>query len=214
MELMGRTIADLVGCLPLVGSIKKTVRFWLNKCAFPGVTIDANTPLYRDLKDTYNFGRNVRLQNCRLTGYVSMGDYSYANDSNFGATKNAPITIGKFCSIAGGCTFLTEDHPLELLSTGDLTPIFGETPRGESQPITIGNDVWIGTKSTILKGVTVGDGAVVGAGSVVTKDVAPYSIVAGVPAKPIGRRPKIRDNWWDWEIGTIRANRRLFFNKE
>ena len=77
--------------------------------------------------------------------------------------------------------------------------------------VTIGHDTWLGHGSTILPGVTVGDGAAVGAGAVVSKDVAPYTIVAGVPAKPIRERSTARPPsatalaWWDWDHARLRA---------
>ena len=77
----------------------------------------------------------------------------------------------------------------------------------------IGNDVWIGMNAMILSGVKIGDGAVVGAGSVVTKDVEPYAVVAGNPAREIRKRfddqtisELLKANWWDWDIQKIREN--------
>ena len=79
--------------------------------------------------------------------------------------------------------------------------------------ITIGNDVWIGYEAVILSGVTIGDGAIIGTRAVVTKDIPPYTIVGGVPAKPIRRRfdeetvARLEElRWWDWEEEKIRRN--------
>ena len=132
------------------------------------------------------------------------------------------LTIGKFSSIACGAKFLftSANHALGALSTYTF-PIFFEEwdlPRGEVASawdnrggIAVGNDVWIGFEAVILSGVTIGDGAIIGARAVVTKDVPPYTIVGGVPAKMIRRRfddstiaalEAIR--WWDWEEARIR----------
>ena len=132
------------------------------------------------------------------------------------------LKIGKFCSIACGAKFLftSANHSLGSLSTYPF-PIFFEEwgldakdirqawdKRGD---IVIGNDVWIGFEAVILSGVTVGDGAIIGSRTVVTKDVPPYTIVGGVPARPIRRRfedaviEKLEAlRWWDWDEEAIR----------
>ena len=93
----------------------------------------------------------------------------------------ASIQIGHTCLIASGCRFIDHNHGSEGGTPMKLQP---EVPG----PIQVGNDVWIGVNCIVLKGVTIGDGAIVAAGSVVTKAVAPYSIVAGVPARLIRSR--------------------------
>ncbi len=134
------------------------------------------------------------------------------------------LTIGKFCSIACGAKFLfnSANHTLGSLSTYPF-PIFFEEwglpvediPQAwdNKGDIVIGNDVWIGYEAVILAGVTVGDGAVVGTRAVVTKDVPPYTIVGGVPAKPIRKRfsEAVIDRllalqWWDWPEERIAAS--------
>ena len=132
------------------------------------------------------------------------------------------LKIGKFCSIACGAKFLftSANHSLRSLSTYPF-PIFFEEwgldakdirqawdKRGD---IVIGNDVWIGFEAVILSGVTVGDGAIIGSRTVVTKDVPPYTIVGGAPARPIRRRfedaviEKLEAlRWWDWDEEAIR----------
>ena len=132
------------------------------------------------------------------------------------------LKIGKFCSIACGAKFLftSANHALRSLSTYPF-PIFFEEwgldakdirqawdKRGD---IVIGNDVWIGFEAVILSGVTVGDGAIIGSRTVVTKDVPPYTIVGGAPARPIRRRfedaviEKLEAlRWWDWDEEAIR----------
>ena len=132
------------------------------------------------------------------------------------------LKIGKFCSIACGAKFLftSANHALRSLSTYPF-PIFFEEWGLDVKDIrqawdnrggiVIGNDVWIGFEAVILSGVTVGDGAIIGSRAVVTKDVPPYTIVGGVPARPIRRRfedaviEKLEAlRWWDWDEEAIR----------
>lgn len=134
------------------------------------------------------------------------------------------LKIGKFCSVACGAKFLftSGNHSLRSLSTYTF-PIFYEQWGLDSKnirdawdnkgDIVIGNDVWIGYEAVILSGVTVRDGAVIGTRAVVTKDVPPYTIVGGVPARPIRRRfdpqtiARLEElRWWDWEEERIARN--------
>lgn len=130
------------------------------------------------------------------------------------------LYIGKFCSIACGARFLFNSANHTLRSFSNYTfPIFYEAWGHGMSPaeawdnkgdIVIGNDVWIGYDAVILAGVTVGDGAVIGARAMVTKDVPPYTIVGGVPARPIRKRfpdetvkALLRLRWWDWPLEQI-----------
>ncbi|OTO20390.1 acetyltransferase [Enterococcus sp. 3H8_DIV0648] len=131
------------------------------------------------------------------------------------------LIIGKFCSIACGATFIfnSANHRQSALSTYTF-PLFYEEWQLDKEHVTsawdnkgdivIGNDVWIGYEATILSGVTIGDGAIIGAKAVVTKDVPAYSVVGGVPAKEIKRRfdadtiQKLQQiKWWDWSYEEI-----------
>lgn len=134
------------------------------------------------------------------------------------------LVIGKFCSIACGTKFLfnSANHALDSLSTYTF-PIFFEEwglpvediPKAwdNKGDIVIGNDVWIGYEAVIMAGVTIGDGAIIGTRAVVTKDVPPYTIVGGVPAKPLRRRfddetvkRLLALKWWDWPAEKIRRH--------
>lgn len=134
------------------------------------------------------------------------------------------LQIGKFCSIACGAKFLfnSANHTLSSLSTYPF-PLFFEEWGLEKKSvmkawdnkgdIVIGNDVWIGYEAVVLAGVTIGDGAIIGTRAVVTKDVPPYTIVGGVPAKPIKRRfPEetisalLEIQWWNWSEERIARN--------
>ncbi|MBQ9092492.1 MAG: CatB-related O-acetyltransferase [Prevotella sp.] len=132
------------------------------------------------------------------------------------------LVIGKFCSIACGAKFIFNcaNHTLRSLSTYTFPLFFEEWDLQKSElasawdnkgDIIIGNDVWIGYDAVIMAGVTIGDGAIIGTRAVVTKDVAPYSIVGGVPAHEIRKRfaPEVIERlkelkWWDWPEEKIR----------
>jgi len=153
-----------------------------------------------------------------------IGDYSYGTPTVF-PHPGRKLKIGKFCSIALGVTiFLGLNHRSDLITTYPFTAFPDNWPRakflkGEEVDaisrgdVIIGNDVWIGYGATILSGVKIGDGAVVGAMAVVTRDVEPYCIVAGNPARTIGKRfdddtirKLLEIRWWDWPIEKINAN--------
>lgn len=181
--------------------------------------------------------QTVYLKNVITGPNIEVGDYTMYNDfvrdprdfEKNNVLYHYPVNgnklrIGSFCSIACGAKFLFTgaNHALGSLSTYPF-PIFFEEwgldvknirqawdNRGD---IVIGNDVWIGYEAVILSGVTIGDGAVIGARAVVTKDVPPYTIVGGVPAKPIRRRfddetaEKLRRiSWWDWDEERIKRS--------
>ena len=134
------------------------------------------------------------------------------------------LIIGKFCSIACGAKFIfnSANHNLSSVSTYPF-PIFFEEWGLNIKDVTaawdnkgniiIGNDVWIGYEAVIMAGVTIGDGAIIGTRAVVTKDVPPYTIVGGVPAKPIRKRfdnetleELLKIRWWDWPEEKIARN--------
>jgi len=149
---------------------------------------------------------------------VTVGDYSYFAGYN----QVFYTSIGKFCSVASFARINTTNHPTyNRIAQHHFTYRskrfgFGEDDAGffaqrKDKAVTIGNDVWIGHNAVIMPGVTIGNGAVIGAGSIVTTDVDPYSVVVGVPAKRIKMRfsddliIKIeQSNWWDWDYLTIK----------
>lgn len=156
---------------------------------------------------------------------VSVGRYSYMKNGYIGSLAS----IGKFCSLAPNLRAGDGMHPTDWLSSHPFQygaaewfkfwPEHREFSAELSLPKetakvapVIGNDVWIGANVTLLRGVVVGDGAVIGAGSVVTRDVEPYSIVGGVPAKTIRKRfdeetiaRLLRIGWWDYEMMTLQG---------
>ena len=170
--------------------------------------------------EVVSFARRVFVEpyaTLPFRAFADMGAYSYVVGSIQG-----DIGIGRYCSIAANVQLMGDSHPMERLSTHPLTyhPVFEEIAREDygrdflvepysvaDAPVTIGNDVWIGEGVLIAQGVTIGDGAVVAARSVVTKDVAPYTIVGGVPARPIRKRFDtdlidllLEAKWWDFNF--------------
>lgn len=146
---------------------------------------------------------------------VTMKRYSYMGKNN----SVCNTKIGAFCSIASYCSIGGGAHDLNCVSTSPIfnegKNIFGqhfaEISNELNKDVTIGNDVWIGEKVFIKDGVTIGDGAVVGAHSVVTRDVPPYAIVAGAPAKILRFRfsdteinALCKIKWWEWPIEKIK----------
>lgn len=180
----------------------------------------------------------VYLKNVVTDPFIEVGDYTtyddFVNDPrdfqrnnvlyHYPECNHDRLVIGRFCSIACGARFLfnSANHALGSLSTYPF-PIFFEEwglpadcesisgAWDNKGDITVGNDVWIGYEAVILAGVTIGDGAVIGTRSIVTKDVPPYTIVAGTPAKPVRKRfseETIRElqelRWWDRSDEEIR----------
>lgn len=133
----------------------------------------------------------VRLYQNAAIADSSIGAYSYISPH----TVVQRTIIGRYSSIGDHCVIGPNQHPTGWLSTSPAfyesqlfgAPVIGP-PFEKQSPVQIGNDVWIGARAAIMGGVTIGDGAIVAFGAVVTKDVPPYTIVGGVPAKPIRRR--------------------------
>ncbi|MRX63334.1 CatB-related O-acetyltransferase [Maribacter luteus] len=176
-----------------------------NKRRFPHAIIDKGSSFTEDV----TIGQNAHICGDCTINHSHIGSYSYIN---FG-TLIQNTTIGNYCSIAHGVKMGLGSHPLHLFST---SPIFYKKQNAlgvqvlnedvefqEYAPITIGNDVWIGANAIIMDGVKIGNGAVVAAGAVVSKDVPAYAVVGGVPAKLIKYRfdDELRNKlesskWW------------------
>lgn len=181
--------------------------------------------------------QTVYLKNVITDPSISVGEYTMYNDfaddpaqfEKNNVLYHHPVNhdrliIGKFCSIACGAKFIfnSANHTLHSLSTYPFPIFFEEWELDKKNvadawdnkgDIVIGNDVWIGYEAVILAGVTVGDGAIIGTRAVVTKDVPPYTIVGGVPAKPIRKRfsddviARLSElKWWDWPKDRIKQN--------
>jgi virginiamycin A acetyltransferase len=177
----------------------------------------------------------VYLKNVVTNPNIVVGEYTMYNDFASDPLQfeknnvlyhypvnNDRLFIGRFCSIACGAKFLftSANHTLKSLSTYPFPIFFEEWALDKKQvasawdnkgDIVVGNDVWIGYEAVILSGVHIGDGAIIGARAVVTKDIPPYTIAGGAPAKEIRKRfddETIRKlqrlQWWDWPYDKIR----------
>ncbi len=168
-------------------------------------------------------GEKASIQRYALMFNTKIGRYTYTG-RNFTSWH---CEIGKFCSISWNVSIGGANHDYSRITThaflysADFGLLDGEPEYNRfSDACIIGNDVWIGCGATVCRGVTVGDGAVVAAGAVVTKNVEPYTIVAGVPAKPIKKRFDeetirllIKSRWWDLPSQVIKDNVKLFSQK-
>lgn len=176
--------------------------------------------------------RTVYLKNIIKNPQIIVGDYTYYDDpedvNNF--EKNVlylfdfmgdKLIIGKFCQIATGVRFIMNgsNHAMNGFSTYPFKVFGGEWALKDPMQVVskgdtvIGNDVWIGNSVTIMQGIKIGDGAIIGANSLVTKDVVPYTIVGGNPAREIRKRFDdatiqylLTLKWWDWDVQKITDN--------
>ena len=132
-------------------------------------------------------GKNAVPDRCNFSGEIKIGFATTLGYNNF---LHGNIKIGKYCQLGADVAIHTSNHPVNYLSTYINSNLFsGELNKLKEVKVTVlGNDVWIGHNAIIVGGVTIGNGVIIAAGSVVTKDVESYTVVAGVPAKSIKKR--------------------------
>jgi len=160
--------------------------------------------------------RRLLLTEQKLLSAYKVGKWSYGTPKVIRWRSNQILEVGKFCSFAEDTVImLGGEHHSEFVSTFPFGRFFDEKfsdnhewTRGN---VRIGNDVWIGRGALILSGVAIGDGAIVGAESVVAKDIPPYAVVVGNPARVIRKRfddeiieALLRIRWWDWSDEKVR----------
>lgn len=193
--------------IKLAHIVKKGNDYIINKNRYKHAIIDINTVIDGKCK----FGKKVHiLRDCYIRNSI-IGNYTYVSKK----TQIQNVSIGNYCSISQEVICGLGNHPLNLFSTSPLFyhshNTFGINVIGNNdyfndyKQIKIGNDVWIGARAVVLDGVTIGDGACIAAGAVVTKDVPSYAVVAGIPARVIKyrikdeekRRKLINSEWWN-----------------
>lgn len=203
MKLIDKLIENLFNKTKSLKTKKRILKFVCDK------------DLKQQLSEKLTFAKfQKRIKDLNNSKGCKIGEYTYCSDTTYVASPNT--TIGKFCSIAEYVMIGLGKHPTDFLSS---SPYFYDRQCGwvnEQKyenviPCTIGNDVWIGCGAFIKDGVKIGDGAIVGAGAIVTKDVPPYAIVGGVPAKIIKYRfdentisELLELQWWDLNIEIIK----------
>lgn len=218
IQILKRVIHKLKSFIPL--------RFRNGNQFESSISIPSNVQISKcKLSSKTTIQEGVKLYGIETEGDIFIGDYSSLWGPNIVLhAGDGKIQIGKYCSIAQGVSFYNFNHRINHPSTYFINKnilnknqSFDIISKGN---ISIGHDVWIGVNSVILSGINIGNGAIIAAGSVITKDIPPYAIAAGNPAKIIKYRfnegiiNKLQEiNWWNWPIEKIKLSQ-TFFNTE
>ncbi len=184
------------------------------------------------LSSIVRIGRNVHLNKCDLDFHARVAEYATLQHTQIGEyssvgryAKIVHTNIGKFCAISWDVTINAISHPHTNLSISAFpyVPYVGDFVDKRIQAhaeVEIKNDVWIGANVVVMPNITIGNGAIIGAGAVVTKDVPDYAVVAGVPAKIIKYRfsdeiisDLLKLKWWNWDRKIIKEHIHLFQNE-
>lgn len=170
----------------------------------------------RGIQNVVFEGKNAVPDRCNFSGKISLG---YATTLGYNNFLHGDITIGKYCQFGADVAIHSTNHPTSYLTTYINQNLFNGELKAlkEVKKVVIENDVWIGHNAIIVGNLTIGNGAVIAAGSVVTKDVAPYAIVGGVPAKEIKKRfsdtiiNELEElKWWDKSEKELEKMKPLF----
>lgn len=171
----------------------------------------------RGIQNVLFEGKNAVPDRCNFSGNISLG---YATTLGYNNFLHGNISIGKYCQLGADIAIHTTNHPTNYMTTYINKNLFkGELKKlKETNTVVIGNDVWVGHNALIVGNVKIGNGAVIAAGAIVTKNVSPYTIVAGVPAKPIRKRFSdaiINEvealKWWDMSEVELEKIKPMFF---
>lgn len=206
----------------LINYIKRDIKKLYYRAKYNKVQVKLSSTSNIGGFHTYFEGRNVIGEDTSFSGSIGYGSY-------IGNNCKIQAKVGKYCAIANGVMTISGRHPTSDFVS--IHPAFFSTKKQagftyvekdsfeellyaeDTYSVVIGNDVWIGASSLILNGVTIGDGAIVAAGAVVTKDVEPYAIVGGVPARLLKWRFSKEDieflkehQWWEQSESWIRRN--------
>lgn len=206
----------------------KLYYFLQSKKTFIDLTAQIGSDTF--VKNSEIHGKVIIGNRSTVFGSIISGDIKIGSNTSLWGPNihvlahNNKIEIGNFCSIARDVTIQEYFHDYNKLTTYFIERnVFGGQVENESiskGDIIIGHDVWIGTGVQIMSGITIGNGAVIAANSTVTKDIPPYSIAGGVPAKVIKYRFNSDEinilqklEWWNWDIEKIKLNKELFIMK-
>ena len=195
--------------------IKKILYYFLNAIEKKDkVTLSGFS---RGLQNVTFEGKNAVPDGCNFSGKIKIG---YATTLGYRNLLGGTISIGKYCQLGVDVALHATNHPISYMTTYINKNLFDGELKSLTQEnvIAIGHDVWLGHGVVIVGNVTVGNGAIIAAGSVITKDVEPYAIVAGVPAKEIRKRfsdtiiQEIETlQWWDKSEQELEKIKPLFF---
>ena len=203
----------------LIRFAKRTVLplYWFYRNNKEGLDIKLHT-----LSPRVKLGKKTMIRRDNEVYDINLGDYSYVSGPR---TFIEDARIGKYCSIARQVIIGVSSHNYNWVTTSPIITsksygfIAEDVKEPQKAPPVIGNDVWIGMNTIVMRGVTIGNGAIIAAGSVVTKDIEPYSVVAGVPARHLRYRfsevqikELLKIQWWNWDEAKIKENAYLFYD--
>lgn len=201
------------------GIATRSIRGLVGSRVSSAVRVGKNCGIIRSrLMGRITLGDGTQCYHVNASGEIDIGRHTFLNGPRIDLVSSLnPISIGNFCSIARGAQVQEYNHRTSGLSSAFLTRRINPqsaTSQDEIEsrgPVRIGHDVWLGANSVVVSGVTIGTGAVVAAGAIVTRDVPPYAIVAGNPARVIRlrfedegiMRELLESEWWTWPLADI-----------